>query len=139
MLNVQLIYKPPSSWRILFQSGRRPRQSSLMKSFRTLVVPGRRCRRGIIIQVILTPMGVRTNGQSKLIIKGGVTELSLHAPIQSNGSYVNTFIWSIYQTRLPKTLTGQSFGTNDTPRYPIHRPVTVTDPPSLAKFRLMST
>ena len=50
MLNVHLRYKPPRSWRILFWSRGPPRQFSLLKNFRSLVVPGGGCRKGIILQ-----------------------------------------------------------------------------------------
>ena len=39
MLNMHLNYKPPSTWRILFQSGGLPRQFIRLKIFRVLVVP----------------------------------------------------------------------------------------------------
>ena len=50
MLNVQLSYKPTSSWRILFRYGGRPRQFSRLKKFRSLVVTGGGCHKGVIIQ-----------------------------------------------------------------------------------------
>ena len=50
MFNSHLTYKPPSSWRILFQYGGIPMQFSHLKKFRALVVPlGGYCK-GIIIQ-----------------------------------------------------------------------------------------
>ena len=49
-MNVHLSYNPPSSWRILFWSGGRPRQLSRPKKFRALVIPGRGCYKGIILQ-----------------------------------------------------------------------------------------
>ena len=48
--NIHLSYKPPSSRMILFCSGVCPRQFSCMKRFRAIVVPCRRCCKGIIIQ-----------------------------------------------------------------------------------------
>ena len=63
MLNVQLSYKHPSSWRILFRYWGRTKQFSCLKKFRALVVPGRGCRKGIILQGILTHTGVLQNGQ----------------------------------------------------------------------------
>ena len=50
MLNFNLSYKPPSSWRILFWSGIHTRKFSCLKNFRVLVVPGGGCHKGIIIQ-----------------------------------------------------------------------------------------
>ena len=50
MLNVHLSYNTPSYWRILFCSGGRPRQFSFLKKFRSLVVLGGGCRKGIILQ-----------------------------------------------------------------------------------------
>ena len=63
MLKVHLIYNPPSSRRILFWSGVYPMQFSCLKRFGVLVVPAGGCRKGVIIQGILTPMGVLPNGQ----------------------------------------------------------------------------
>ena len=49
MFNVHLIYKPPSYWRIPFQSGESPRQFSRLKIFRALVVPDGGLCKGVII------------------------------------------------------------------------------------------
>ena len=84
MLNVHLSYKPPSSWRILFRSEGYPRQFSRLKKFMTLVVPDGGFCKGIIIQVILTPMGVLPNGQSRLRIKVDLTGAYVHTPRQRN-------------------------------------------------------
>ena len=64
--------RPPSSFRILFWSGGCPRQLSRPKEFRALVVPGGGNRKGVILQVIMTPTGVLQNGLSLLIKKGDV-------------------------------------------------------------------
>ena len=90
MLNVQLSYKPPSSWRALLRSGGRPRQFSRLKKFRDLMVPGGGCHKGVIPQGILTPTGVIPNGQSCLRRNGGVTGASVHTPIQRNSTYIQT-------------------------------------------------
>ena len=50
MFSVYLSYKPPSSWKILFRFGGRPRQFSPLKKFRDLVVPGGGFLKEIIIQ-----------------------------------------------------------------------------------------
>ena len=87
MLNVHLSYKPTISWRILFQSGGRPRYFSCPKKFSSLVIPRGGCHKGIIIQSIMLPTGVLTNGQSCLRIKGGITGASVHAPMYMNNTY----------------------------------------------------
>ena len=99
MLNVKLSYKHTSSWRILFWSGGYPRQFSPLKKFGALVVPGGGFRKGIILQEILTPMGVLTNVQSCLRKKGDVTGASVHATRQRNSTYIQTVRRSIYDTR----------------------------------------
>ena len=63
MLNVYLIYKTPSSWRILFWSGGYPRQFSCLKISRFLVVPGGGYRKEIILQLIMTHTEVLPKGQ----------------------------------------------------------------------------
>ena len=50
MFNVDLSYKPPSSWRMLSWSGGLPRQFTRLKRFRDLVIPGGGCRKGVILQ-----------------------------------------------------------------------------------------
>ena len=102
MLNLHLSYKPPSYWGVLFRSVGRPRHFSRLKIFRDLVVPGGEFRKGIVIQVIMTPTGVLTNGNSFLIIKGGATLVSVHAPRQRNSLYRQTCRRSIYKTILPE-------------------------------------
>ena len=90
MLNVNLTYKPPISWRILFRSWGYPMQFSCLKFFRALVVPGRdRCKR-IILQEIMTPIGVLPNVQSCLRRKWYLTGDSTHAPIHRNSTYAQT-------------------------------------------------
>ena len=78
MLNLRLSYKPPSSCMIMFWSGGRPSQFSSLEKFRALVFPGSGCRKGVILQGILTPTGVLPNVQSCLRIKGNVTGASVH-------------------------------------------------------------
>ena len=102
MLNMHLRNNPPSSWRILFQYGGRPRKFICLKFFRALVVPGRGCIKGIILHGFLTPMGVLPNGHSYLRRKGDVTGASVHAPRHRNSIYVQTFRRSIYNTILPE-------------------------------------
>ena len=87
MLNINLSYKPPSSWMIFFRSGGHPRQFSCLKRFRDLVVPGGSCRKVIILQWSQLPSGLLVIGQSLLQIKGGVTGASVHTPIQRNSTY----------------------------------------------------
>ena len=102
MLNVHLIYKPPSFWGVLFRSGGYPSRFSCLKRFRALVVPSRGLRKGVIIQGILTPTGVLPNVQSCLRIKGDVTGSSVHSPIQRNSTYIQTVRRSVYETRWPE-------------------------------------
>ena len=101
-MNVHLSYKPPSAWRIIFRSGVYPRQFSCLEMFRSLVVPGGGFCKGVIIQVIITPTVVLTNGQSCLRRKGGVTGASVNALRQRNSLYEQTSRRSIYETRRPK-------------------------------------
>ena len=72
-----------------------PQAVKLSKKIRSLVVPVRFCRKGIILQVILTPIGVLPNGQSCLRIKLDVMGAAVHAPIYSNSMYVLMVRWSI--------------------------------------------
>ena len=109
MLNVHLSYKPPISWRILFWSEGRSRQFSWLKSFRSLVVPGGGWRKGIIIQVGYLPSGSLVIGQSCSRIKGDVMGESAHGPRQRNITYIQTVIWSIYDTRCTKHPHSQIF------------------------------
>ena len=102
MLNLHLSYKHTSSWRMLFLYGVYPSQFSRLENFRALVVPSGGFCEGIILQGIMTPTGVLPNGQSCLRIKGGVTGESVHLPRQSNSTYIQTFIQSIYKTRRPE-------------------------------------
>ena len=102
MLNMHIGYNPPSSWRILFWSGGRPRKFSHLKHFRSLIDPGRVCCKGIFIQGIQLPSGLPVIGQSFLRIKGYVTGESVHAPRQRNSPYGQTDRLSIYNTVQPK-------------------------------------
>ena len=102
MFNVHLSYKPPKYWRILFRYGVRHRQFSRLKKFRSLVIPGGVCCKGIIIEVIMTPTGVLWNRQSCLRRKGDVTGASIHVLKHSNIAYVQTVIRYIYQIRQPE-------------------------------------
>ena len=117
MLKVQLNYKPPSSWRILFRSERRPRQFSCLKKFKALVVPGGGCRKGIFLQWRHLTSYLSIIGQSCLRIKKDVTGASVHATTQRNSSYAPI-------TDDQNTPTCQSADTNDAPRDPLHVPVT---------------
>ena len=104
VINVEcnLSYKPPSSWRILFLPRVYPRQFIRLKHFRSMAVPSGGCHKGVIIQVILTPMAVLPNGQAWLRKKGYITGGSVHAPIHRNSMHIQTIIRSIYKTRRPK-------------------------------------
>ena len=95
MLNVRLIYRPPSYWRILVCSGRCPRQFICLKKFRSLVNPIEVCCKEIIFQGILATTGFLPNGKLCLIIKGGVTREPVHVSRPRNISYVNKFKRSI--------------------------------------------
>ena len=79
-----------------------PQVVQLLKTFTALVVPGEGCRKGIILQRIMTPTGVLPNEQLCLRIKGNVTGASVHAPRQRNIKYVQTFRRSIHDTRQPE-------------------------------------
>ena len=79
MLNMNLSYKSTSSWRIFFRSGRRPMQLSRLEMFRALVVPGGGCCKGVLLQVILMPMGVLPNGKLCLRRKGDIMGVHAHA------------------------------------------------------------
>ena len=50
MLNVHLSYKPPSSWREMFRSRRRPMQFRRLKRFRSLVFTSGGFHKGVLIQ-----------------------------------------------------------------------------------------
>ena len=67
--------------------------------FRALVFPDGGCGKVVILQLILTHMRVLPNGESYLIIKGGVTRSSVHTPGQRNNPYVQIVRRSIYNTR----------------------------------------
>ena len=98
MLNVHLSYNPPSYFKKLFLSGGYPRHFSCLKIFRAIVVPGGGCCKEVILQIILTPMGVLPNVKSCLRIEGDVTGFSIHAPRHSNSSYVQMVRGFIYDT-----------------------------------------
>ena len=102
MLNVHLIYKPSVYWRILFWSGVYPRKFSCLKNFRSMVVAGRGCHKGIILQGIMTPTGVLPNGKSSLRRKRNVTGASVYVPRYRNSTYVHMSRQYIYETRRPK-------------------------------------
>ena len=127
ILKFHLSHKPPSSGRMLFWSGGIPRQSSRLKKFRDLVVPGGVWHKGIMLQVILTLTGVLTYGQPWLRIKGGVAVASVHAYIQRNNTYVMTARRNIYETRRPKH-----------PHLPIHRyKWSPLGPPPCSRYKLL--
>ena len=67
--------------------------------FRSLVVPGGGCRNEIILQGVMTPMGVLPNGQECFRKKGYVIGAYVHTPRQRNSTYVQTVRRSIYDTR----------------------------------------
>ena len=126
MLNVQLSYNLPNYWRIRFRSGGRPRQFSSLKYFGALVVPDGGWCKWIILKGGHLPSGLPLIGQSCLKIKGGVTEMSAHAPRQRNSPSVQTARWSIYETRWtehPHSLilryTRRPQGLNLLPRYKV--------------------
>ena len=102
MLNVYLSYKPPSSWRIMFRSGGYPRQFSLLKKFRAVVVPVRGCRKGIILQGRQLKAGFPVAVQSCLKRKRDITGASVHEPRHRNSTYIQTVRQSIYETRQPE-------------------------------------
>ena len=102
MLKLHLRYNLPNYLRILFCYGVYPSHFSCMENSRTLVVPIRVRHKGIILQGIMTPTGVLPNGQSCLRRKVDATGASIHAPRQSNSTYVKTFRRSIYKTRRPE-------------------------------------
>ena len=99
MLNVHLIYRPPSSWRILFWYGGYPRQFSHLKKIRSLVVPGGGCRKGVFIQG--SHLKRRFSCGISVIPekKRDVTGVSIHAPRQRNIRYMYMFRWYIYKSR----------------------------------------
>ena len=66
------------------------------------MVPGGGCRKGVIIQGIMTPTGVLPNGQSCLGRTVDVTVASVRAPIQRNSTYVQMFRQSIYKIIQPE-------------------------------------
>ena len=99
---MHLIYKPPSYWRIRFWSWVFAGEFMHLKILRSLVVTVGVCSKGLIIQVIMTPMGVLPNGKSCLRIKEDVTLVYVHAPIHSNSMYVQTVRRSIYNTIRPE-------------------------------------
>ena len=102
MLNVHLSYKPLSYWRILFRSGGFSRQFSCMKRFRSLVVPGRGCRKDAIIQGIKLKRRFSYGSRSCLRIKGDVTGVSFHSYRPRNGPNIQVSRRSIYDTRRPE-------------------------------------
>ena len=102
LLNGHLGYNPTIYWRILFRSGGRPRQFSILKFFRDLADPGGVYCKGIIVQGMHLPSGLPVTGQSCSRRRGDVMGASVHEPRQRNSSYGQTVIWSIYKTRWPK-------------------------------------
>ena len=101
-VDLHLIYKPHSYWRILFRSKVCPRQFSCLENFRALVVPVGGFFKGVILQLIMTPIWVLPNVHSFLRRKGGVTGASAHAPRQGNSTYIQAFRRSIYNTKRPQ-------------------------------------
>ena len=101
MLNVHLRYKLPSSWRLIFWPGERPRHFSRLKKCRNLVNPREGGRTGGNIQVFLIRMGVLLNGKSCLKRKWGITVASVHAPIQRNIPYGQMVYLRDQMNRIP--------------------------------------
>ena len=118
MLNVNIIYKPPSSWREILWSRLCPRQFSHLKKFRTLVVLIGVCRKGVILQGIMAPTRVIQNGQSCSIIKGYVVVESFYTPIHRNSLYGNPVRRSIYEIISPKHPHLPILRSTTTPRCP---------------------
>ena len=104
MLNIHLSYKAPSSCRVLFSSGGGPSQFSRLINFRSLVVPGGGCQKGVIIQGRHLPSALMFTCNSPVMLenKGGVMGASFSTPIQRNSTYAKTVRRSIYETRRPK-------------------------------------
>ena len=100
MLNFHLSSKPPSYWRMPFQSVGRPRHLSCLKFSRFLVILVYIWHKGVIIQDVKLKRRFSPGRESCLIIKGGITVASLHAPIQRNIKYRHMARRSIYDTRL---------------------------------------
>ena len=121
-MNLHLSYKPPSYWRILFRSGGYLSQFSRLKKFRSLVVPGGDCRKGVILQVILTPAGILPNGQSCLRRKRDLAGAYAHAPRQSNSMYAHTARRYIYKTRRPENPHSPIHQYKQCPQGPASRP-----------------
>ena len=89
------------------------------------MVPGEGWHKGIIIQLIMTHMGVLPNGQLLLRKIGCVMVASIHVPIQRNIPYGHTFRRYIYETRWTEHPHFQSTSTKDAPWDPsLHVPVT---------------
>ena len=127
MLNVNLNYKPPSSWKILFWSGGCPRQFSRLKIFRALTDPGGVCFKGTIIQERQMPSGLPAICKSLFRRKGDVIGESDHVLIQRNIPYRQMVRrLDSLSMRLDSTsiLTWKSGGTNDAPGNPINVPNT---------------
>ena len=84
-------------------------------------------RKGIIIQIILTPTEVLPNGQSCLRKKGMYLDRMFMHPDREI-VHMTRRSYGIYtRPDIPNTLTHQSSGTNDTPREPLHSPLQVHD------------
>ena len=99
MLNFHLSSKPPSYWRMPFQSVGRPRHLSCLKFSRFLVILVYIWHKVVIIQDVKLKRRFSPGRESCLIIKGGITVASLHAPIQRNIKYRHMARRSIYDTR----------------------------------------
>ena len=95
MLNVHLSYKPPSSYRILFRYGGRPRQFSYLKIFRSLVVPIGRCHKGVIMQWRLMKRRFSCGRPVMLEKKRGCSG-SICPCIQTEEYYVHTDVHTVY-------------------------------------------
>ena len=102
MLNVNLSYKPPSSWRILSRPGGCPRQFSCQKLFRSLTDPGGAYRKGVILQGRRLFSGLPVLFKSCLIIIVYIMVADVYAPRQRNSPFGQTSRQYIYRTILPE-------------------------------------
>ena len=114
-----LSYKPPSSWRILFRSGGSSRQLSCLKIQET----GGPWR-GLSYRdnYSMEAASLRFTRKSSVIIdkKGDVTVASIHATIQINSPYRQTFYDLSTRPDNLNILTHQSAVTNNAPREPLY-------------------
>ena len=96
MLNVQLSYKPPISWRTLFWSGVRPGKFSCLKKSRELVVSGGGFYKGITFQGRQQKRSFSCGIPVILEKKRSVTGAYYNAPIKRNSQHRQMFRRSKY-------------------------------------------